>query len=38
MPKIKVNINRLKLFMSHYNHKSIPDANFRLVALLVLEI
>ena len=32
-PKIKVNINQhqpieMKLFMSYYSHKSIPDANF----------
>ena len=28
MPKIKVNINRLEMTicMSHYTHKSIPDA------------
>ena len=30
MPKIKVNINQIemKLCMSHYTHKSMPDAKF----------
>ena len=32
MPKIKVNINQpgieMKLGMTHYGHKSIPDAKF----------
>ena len=40
MPKIKVNNQpiEMKLCISHYSYKSIPDANLRLIALLVLEI